>query len=105
MEEEHRRIISVKMKLAVHKKLHPEVVESDRNINETDDGRKILDTNQNPLQLNSQKRVQVTKYFFSSKLTLSNSCRTFLSKTVLETIFSKAEYELKYIPYLPNTFI
>ena len=26
MEEEHRRIISAKMKLAVHKKLHPDVV-------------------------------------------------------------------------------
>ena len=67
MEEEHRRIISTKMKLAVHKRLHPEIVDSDKNMNLEDGRGEILDTNQNPLEFSGQKSVQVTKNLFSLK--------------------------------------
>ena len=66
MEEEHRRIISAKMKLAVHKRLHPEVVDYDKGYNNNngenttkDDTKTLLDTNQNLLHLRNPKSVQV----------------------------------------------
>ena len=66
MEEEHRRIISAKMKLAVHKRLHPEVVDFDNGYNNNngedttkDHSKTLLDTSQNLLHLRNPKSVQV----------------------------------------------
>ena len=46
MEEEHRKIISAKMKLAVHKRLHPDVVNPYNNGYEEDKGN---DENENKM--------------------------------------------------------
>ena len=39
MEEEHRKIIAAKMKLAVHKRLHPDVVNPYKDGYEEDNGK------------------------------------------------------------------
>ena len=67
MEEEHRRIISTKMKLAVHRRLHPEIVDSDKDMNRNDDSPERLHANQNPSEFSGQKSVQVPKYSRSLK--------------------------------------
>ena len=60
MEKEHRRIISEKMKLAVHKRLHPETEDFNKagNENVTEDV-EVLDTNQSASYFTNQKSVQV----------------------------------------------
>ena len=44
MEDEHRKIISAKMKLAVHKRLHPDVVNPYKDGSEEDKGTDENDT-------------------------------------------------------------
>ena len=69
MEEEHRKIISQKMRLAVHKQLHSNV-DKENTIPKTDV--EMLDRDQNKLNFEplSSGQVSFTNYFLNSKLIL-----------------------------------
>ena len=64
MEEEHRKIISAKMKLAVHKRLHPDVVNPYNTGYEEDSGNNVNDKiEKNPIEsFEGPKHIQVKTF-------------------------------------------